>query len=289
MLNTKITFLTKDQVIKKAFEYGLEVFKTNGAEAILSDFSIVTGAFEANAYAYNGIGKPRLIGWYWTKTTDNIWKKHEPIIICGITKRDKIQSRRIAARPILSFNDESLSNMQETEIEYGNYPQTIANAETSGILESKFNAGTLNKTENKYTIDSRRFDEYDKELEPIELQEYEYQDQKYVRVKINSHSNGDFVLLSDGNKYKNDTYVWIKVEPIKWIKEPNQNLFISEKSLFSGIRFNKEDESYDDSKFEQTEINNYLQNYFAKEIISKKTKIYKDDNIEKDKININKK
>ena len=68
------------------------------------------------------------------------------------------------------------------------------------------------------------------------------------------------------------------MEPIKWIKEPEKNLFLSKKCLFSGVRFDKENAKYSDSNFDETEINNFLQNFFIKDIIpSKVPKIIKNE------------
>lgn len=301
----KITFLTAKQATEQKkeqnYSFELETFKKYGAKGILSDFSIITGAFIANPYIFDKNNVPDWTGWYWTKTIDTLWKKFNAIMVNDLTYHERVESRRVACRPVLELNEDDLNSLnlnneclEPIEIEYGEYPQTIANKQITQDLESYFNLGILNETGKEYTIDSRRYDDYDNAFEPLELKEYQYDEKKYVRVKINSHANkesislGDYVVLSDGEKYKNDTYVWVKVEPIKWIKEPSQNLFISKKCLFAGVRFNKYDETYDDSKFEQTEINYYLQNYFVKDIVPSKINRYQDEDISKNPIIVKK-
>lgn len=57
------------------------------------------------------------------------------------------------------------------------------------------------------------------------------------------------------------------VEPIVWFKEPNKNIFVAKRCLYSGIRFDKAEGSYSDvNGFNKTEIDTFQQNYFVKEI-----------------------
>lgn len=296
MENAKITLLTEKQATEQKkvqkYSFELEVFKKYGSKAVLSDFSIITGAFIANPYIFDNNNIPDWTGWYWTKTIDTLWKKFDAVMVNEYTRRERVESRKVANRPVLMLEENDLNSislngesLEPIEIEYGQYPQTIADRQIAQTLEDCFYLGTLTETNKEYTIDSRKYDDYDKAFKPLQLKEYQYDGEKYVRVKINSHANkesislGEYVVLSDGEKYKNDTYVWVKVEPIKWIKEPLKNLFISKKCLFAGVRFNKYDETYDDSKFEETEINYYLQNYFAKDIVSTKINNYQDKDI----------
>lgn len=270
MYNINLTFLTKNETW--IFDQ-LKILKKYGTKASLSDFSIVLGASVSNDHTSEGNELSDRTGWYWTKTTsDTRWN----LVVGSFGDKVSIscQSRYVATRPVLSFLNEKLiptycdrGSSQLEEIEYGEYPQTIADQKVISYLNTNFYLKTLTKTGKEYTIDSRKYNEYDKEFSPIKLTEYEYDGQKYVRVKVNSHINGDKVTLSDGLYYKNDDYVWIKVEPIKWIKEPEKNLFLSKKCLFSGVRFDKENAKYFDSNFDETEINNFLQNFFIKDII----------------------
>lgn len=275
MDNIKLTFLTKNETW--AFDQ-LKILKKYGTKASLSDFSIVLGASISNEHTSEGNELSDRTGWYWTKTTaDTSWN---PCVVCSFGAKVIIlcQARYVATRPVLSFSDEKLiptccvrGSSQLEEIEYGEYPQTIADNKVVPYLEANFYLKTLTKTGKEYTIDSRKYNDYNKEFLPLRLTEYEYDGQKYVRVKVNSHINGDKVILSDGLNYKNDDFVWIKVEPIKWIKEPGKNLFLSKKCLFSGIRFDKADGKYNDSNFAETEINNFMENFFTKDIVPSKT------------------
>lgn len=273
MDNIKLSFLTQEQVWEKN---KLEIFKKHETKAALSDFSIILGNCSLYDHSSEGNNLKYRTGCYWTKTSGdrgNIRIVHST----GSNYNKSCQEREISARLTLTFsNNFSIpTNIIHgsdgiDEFEYGEYPQVIADKQLVPYLNANFYLKTLTKTGKEYTIDSRKYNEYNKEFSPIKLTEYEYNGEKYVRVKVNSHIYGNNVTLSNGLYYKNNDYVWIKVEPIKWIKEPEKNLFVSKNCLFSGVRFNKYDETYDDNKFEETEINNFLQNYIAKEIIPSK-------------------
>lgn len=60
-------------------------------------------------------------------------------------------------------------------------------------------------------------------------EEYIYNKERYVRALVKE----DF-LCPKGNYNKGD-YVWIKVEPIKWIYDRKKKLLVSEKILYGGI------------------------------------------------------
>lgn len=133
-------------------------------------------------------------------------------------------------------------------------------------MESEFSAGRLRATGKEYPVDSVKYDERSTGYTEIKLKEYEYNGKKYVRAKINSHTNGDEVTLSNGETYKNGEYAWFEVEPIVFGKDPDTDIYVSKRILYAGVRFDKQDGEYD-GDFEKTEANNYLQNGFAKSIV----------------------
>ena len=79
----------------------------------------------------------------------------------------------------------------------------------------------------------------DKEFKPEILVECEYKEKKYVRLKANTCYDGKEVSFSTGEKYKDKDFVWVEVQPVKWLVDEKANIAISEKILFAGVQFNK--------------------------------------------------
>ena len=260
------TFLTDEQIFGDS---KLEIFKKIGSKAAVTDFSILLGAYVSdNYYTDEGEELKYRTGWYWTKTqstTNNARAVstygNRYILFC--TKRTR------GSRPALTFSTNpsiprtTVRDLEE--IEFGEYPQTVASKSISNALEREYSSGRLTKTGKSYTTDSVKYDDYNTEFNGIKLEEYSYSGKKYVRVKVNSHTNGNEVTLSNGEKYENGQYAWVVVEPIIWQKEPGKNLYVSKRLLYAGVRFDKEDGKYD-GNFEKTEINTFHQNHFAKDI-----------------------
>ena len=122
------------------------------------------------------------------------------------------------------------------------------------------------KTQNSYTVDSRKCEEYDKAFLPQKYEEYEMDGKRYVRVVANSRFDGDNFTLSNGEEYKDGDAVWVEVEPIKWLVDEKAKLMITEKLVFAGVQFNKE-RNYKTQNFGKTDIKKFMDTYFAKEIV----------------------
>ncbi|MGN0973675.1 MAG: AAA family ATPase [Bacilli bacterium] len=151
------------------------------------------------------------------------------------------------------------------EVEFGEYPQYAASSWMQNTLNSEYNRGSLKTTGKTYTFDSVRFDDYDKKMEPVTYNEYEYNGEKYIRLMANS-GNGS-TDLSNGIKYNDGDYVWIKIEPVKWLIDEKQGLLLSKKGILSGIRYHTKDTRYD-GDFSKTEMKAYLDNYLSKDLFN---------------------
>lgn len=125
------------------------------------------------------------------------------------------------------------------EVEYGYYPQNAVSKSMQRSLETAFQAGFLNKTGNTYTTDSRQYDEYDSAFLAQIHTEYEYNGKRYVRVKANSYYDGDKFKLSNGQEYCDGDFVWVEIQPVKWLVDEKEKLMITEKLIFAGVQFNK--------------------------------------------------
>lgn len=253
------TFLTIDQLNGSN---KLEIFNKYSISASITDFSILLGgAFDSD----------NLTGYYWTKDNDGDFVYQ--VECSGYIRADSIRTRGNGARPVLKYPSYpdfseiiSKADSDVLIVEYGEYPQTAASLEMQERLELAFSYKTdsLSLTSKKYTIDSGSL----VAINPLSsIDEYVFEDgKKYVRVKANScHFREEFILSNKG-VYKNDDYVWIAVEPIRWIVDRKSEFVVAEKILFAGV-------AYDNIDFENTRIKKYLNECFSKDILPSKVNI----------------
>jgi len=155
-------------------------------------------------------------------------------------------------------------------VEYGEYPQYVVDKSEQDMLESLYNSNLLNPTGKVYTTDSRKHEEYDKSFLQNTLTEYEYNGRKFVRVIANSYFDGYDFRLSNGESYKDGDAVWVEVTPITWLVDKEKDIAVSEKILVAGIQFKKERNYKGD--FDKTDMNNFMNTYFVKDITASKIK-----------------
>lgn len=154
------------------------------------------------------------------------------------------------------------------EFEYGEYPQKVAPKNLQVVLEQAYHNSftTLKPTGKTYTTDSKKYNDYEAKFQAQQFQEYSYTDgKKYVRVKANSWFDGSKFKLSNGEEYKDGDYVWVEVQPIKWlVVDENKNIALSERLLFAGVQFkNKRNYKGD---FSKTDIKKFMDDCFSKDI-----------------------
>lgn len=265
------TLLTKEEVCQNQ----LQIFKKYGTNAAVTDFSLLLGievssdhTSDSLYYRDKDFNDTRAAD-YWTKTKE----KDKVTVISsysfGYNSPKNINKLYIGIRPVLKYSDikseidnAEISEKKVLEVEYGEYPQTICEDKTNFEIEKMYKEGKIIKTGKKYTINTNE----SKTFSPQELDEYSYNNKKYIRFI----ANRDLVRTKLSNKkyieYKKP--YWIKVEPVIWMIDEEKNLAVSKKLLFTGIPFDKD---YN-GKFEETIIYNYLNNFFIKEIIFKKNK-----------------
>ena len=153
------------------------------------------------------------------------------------------------------------------EAEFGFYLQDVASDDLQDELEQTYVNGELNETENYYTNDSAIFDE--ESFKPQKLQEFEYNGNRYVRVEVFLEDANETYSLSNNKTYENGDSVWVKVQPVKWLVDEDAGIMITEKILFAGIQFNEEKNKYE-SDFEKSFLKEYLDKFFAKELLQGK-------------------
>ena len=152
------------------------------------------------------------------------------------------------------------------EIEYGYYPQTVASVDLQVQLERAFNFGSLIRTGNTYTTDSRPYDAYDQTFQALVHDEYEYNGKRYIRVKANSDYGSREFTLSNGKNYRNGDFVWVEVEPVKWLVDEQEGIAISEKLIFAGVQFNRT-RDYKTANWLNTDIKKFLDQHLSHDLL----------------------
>ena len=266
------TFLTEEQYFDSSRK--LEILEKRGTIAPITDFSILLGGYVSDNYHYNNSNSLEdRSGYYWTSSDD---KYNDACVITGSGDRynGNVCRRNGGARPALPYS--SIRNISSNgvrgrdgilEVEYGEYPQKVASKRLQDELERayNYNQSSIRKTGKTYTTDSRRYYEYDEKFSAQIIEEYSFDDgKKYVRVKANSDFDGSKFMLSNGERYKDGDYVWVEVQPIKWLIDEKSDIALSERLLFVGVQF-KHKRNYK-GDFRTTDIKEFMDRYFSKDI-----------------------
>ena len=262
------TFLTEDQIFGNS---QLEILKKYGTKCAITDFAILLGGdVTSDEFTSEGNTLNNRTGWWWTKTPYNTSVR--AIYYYGSRSWYTINPRDGGARPALPYSSISFISSNGVrgstgikEIEYGEYPQTIVIETLSQELEYLYNNNILNTTGKNYTTDSVKYDEYNEKFNARIHTEYEYNGSKYIRFVGDSNCDGE--TLSDGRKVKKGQPYWVKVEPITWLIDEKANIALAKKILFAGVQF-KHTSDYD-GDFSKTDIKQFMDRYFAKEITAR--------------------
>ena len=274
----EFTLLTKDQVFGTD---QLEILKKYGAQCAITDFSILLGGIvSSNDYTSEGrILKDRTGPW-WTKSTDG---DDDAYIVSygGFKAWGFVNIRHVGARPVIPYSEISSMCSEPVrrengvlEVEYGEYPQMVVDEGYSVELERAYNNGGLRTTGKTYTTDSVRFQDTNTSFIARTHIEYEYKGKKYIRFV------GDFncveKILSDGRKIQLGQAYWVSVEPITWLVDEKADIALSKKILFSGVQF-KSGTDYYDGDFDKTDIKQFMDTYFSKDIVPVRTSQKEED------------
>ena len=239
-----ITILSREQVWGNEYEDQLDVIKKYGVRASATDLSVLTGGklyddTDKNVGGDSSLrGRP---GAFMVKIDDTAVYT-TGVNIDGDLSIFHSTSDDGIIRPILSFPynfreiiKKRVKGYNDTEeVEYGEYPQYVADLSTQTALESMadvfcINAG--NKTGRAYTLDSHSWGE--KGIKPVTYEEYEYKGKKYIRIKANPFLPAS--KCSNGCRYKYGDYVWVEVSPVVWLIDKKTQMLISKRGLVSGV------------------------------------------------------
>lgn len=236
-------FLTQNQLYD---DTALVVIKKRGTKAVITDYAIILGGYVSNLD--DGSNLKYKIGSYFTGS----YSESSVGIVYDDGKNyyTSLKRRDTGIRLVMPFKDKIPSNdgiiLEKTdgvlEVEYGYYPQDSVSIKLEEELNNKFLNNNIKVTGNIHLFDS------DGNITTTEV--YELNGKKFVFVKANFYRNRNSYKLSNDKVYKNGSYVWIEIKPIKWLIDKKSNLMIMEKIIFEGVSFE------DANDF----INKYLKN-----------------------------
>ena len=271
---SNFTFLTYEQIY---LTDQLEILKKYRIKSEITDFSIMLGGrVDLDCYTWVGNTRKNRIGWWWTKSgffyaISSVYYGSE---VGNINDRD------IGARPAIPYSGISSMCSEPVrdeygilEVEYGEYPQMVVDEGYSVELERAYNNGSLRTTEKTYTTDSaNRFSNV--KFKPRKHTEYEYEGKKYIRFV--GDLNCVEKILSDGRKIQLGQAYWVSVEPITWLVDEKTGIALSKKIIFSGVQFKSGTDHYD-GDFDKTDIKQFMDTYFSKDIVPVRTSQKEED------------
>lgn len=297
----EITLLKKEQVIG---DDALDVMKTKqGVIAAPTDLALLLGA---NVSHFRNRVGGRFAEWtddvagdYLTTSQDDHDDRFHGCVyrtgrISGSVSPCSPNSRTGAVRPVLSPEEASeiipskaraIDRIRAkikgvSAVEYGEYPQTIANKRASKKLESLYESGDLHQTGKNYTFDSVHPENEESPFKAISYPEYELDGKRYIRVLSSLSRYAEEEFLSNGEKVINGREYWVQVEPIKWLVDPKGTM-VAQKCLFAGIQFDTKKEY--DGDFSKTFMKDYLNTHFAKEMMPLEHTDERENTLEKTK------
>ena len=269
---SNFTFLTEEQYFGSD---KLDILEKRGTKAAITDFSILLGAYVSdNNHIDNDSSLEGRTGYYWTKSDDG---DNDARVVYGPGDRDNfyVNGRDGGARPALPFssissiptNGESGKRARDgiLEVEYGYYPQKAASKDMQERLERAYRSGSISKTRNSYTTDSRKYDAYGERFLAKQHEEYEYNGKRYIRVEANSDFGGNRFTLSNGEQYRDGDNVWVEVSPVKWLIDEREKVMLTDKLIFSGVQFNHT-RDYHTKDFDKTDIKTFMDRYLSRDL-----------------------
>ena len=243
----------------------LDVMKKYGTSVAPTDLAILLGCHMSDQDNRTSEGDLTCASWSASSNKDGLvrfvandghlyW--HTPVLR-GISTRPVLSPEQTVKIPS-STTTKSINDVDITL--YGEYPQTVVDTQTNNKMEELFYSQALKTTGKIYSFDSV-YANKETPFRRASYAEYEYNGQKYIRVK--GRYSSSTTKLSSGEWVMDERPYWVRVEPIEWLKDPT-GTWVSKKCLFAGIQFDT-NRSYD-GDFSKTFMKKYLDTYFAKEI-----------------------
>ena len=266
---SNFTFLTEEQCFGND---KLDILEKRGTKAAITDFSVLLGGWVSDYHVDNDSSLEGRTGYYWTKSDDGD-NDARVVNANGYRTNSDVLRRDGGARPALSFssissiptNGESGKRARDgiLEVEYVYYPQKAASKDMQERLERAYRSGSISKTRNSYTTDSRKYDAYNEKFLEKQHDEYEYNGKRYVRIEVNSGKSQ--YALSNGETYRDGDNVWVEVSPVKWLVDEREKVMLTDKLIFSGVQFNHT-RDYHTKDFDKTDIKTFMDRYLSRDL-----------------------
>ena len=257
------TFLKEEQVWGVG---ALDVMKRYGTKVAPTDLAVILGGYMTNGDDRTSENDLTCFSWSASSNGDDY-------VCCVLYNGDKHwvipDIRKVSARPALPPSEASKISPSIARagvngvqiVEYGEYPQTVANWSTSTRLERLYDQGYLRCSEKSYTFDSVGLKDYDTSFKAKYFPEWEMDGKRYIRVP--GRPADDDSKLSTGERVEAGKPYWVEVQPIVWLMDKS-GWMVTKKCLFAGIQFDTK-KKYD-GDFSKKSMKHYLDTYFAKEI-----------------------
>lgn len=268
--NIKITLLSSKDLFKKENNLIISnnltnIFKNIGIRSAASDLALINGSFaiDEEYVDCNQRLNNRSVSYY---LKDNYGSYNLLITLEGTISWVDNNIYNVGIRPVLEFEDfpieifERLFNFNGSSYVYfGEYPQVVASNQQ--LLKYLVGADKVYYTDREYRT---KIEWYSNMLSYVSYKEFEYNGEKYIKANVDIE---DFykVTLSNGQKYKKNDTVILKVVPILWLVDIKNKRLISNNIITSGIRFTNQKRTVED--FSNTEISNYLNTYLLEDMI----------------------
>ena len=267
---SEFTFLTEKQVFGNK---QLDIIKKYGTKCAITDFSILLGGFVT--YDYSTSDNISGTGYWWIKIPYNDGAGASVVNKNGDSFWYLVSERNVGSRPSLPFSSISNISLNKVrgrngilEVEYGEYPQDIVSESFAKTLERAYLNRTIKQTGKSYTTDSVSNRDSNTPFQARTHVEYEYNGKKYIRFVGDYNCAGKKLfagrIIEKGNPY------WIEVKPIKWLVDEKANIALSKKLIFSGVQYTRFANYI--VKFDKTDIKQFMDKYFSKDIIPSKVK-----------------
>lgn len=268
--NIKITLLSSKDLFKKENNLIISnnltnIFKNIGIRSAASDLALINGSFaiDEEYVDCNQRLNNRSVSYY---LKDNYGIYNLLMTLEGTISWVDNNIYNVGIRPVLEFEDfpieifERLFNFNGSSYVYfGEYPQVVASNQQ--LLKYLVGADKVYYTDREYRT---KIEWYSNMLSYVGYKEFEYNGEKYIKANVDIE---DFykVTLSNGQKYKKNDTVILKVVPILWLVDIKNKRLISNNIITSGIRFTNQKRTVED--FSNTEISNYLNTYLLEDMI----------------------
>ena len=267
----------------------LNIFKEYGSKVEVTDLALLLGGNDPK-YSDPDIAVMNPITWCgYPRTVNNPFRGYarteaKAVISDGRAATYGAWHKDISVRPAVFTNYYALDNRYSSAFQFfsdkdvlnlgkfplkngkclpvstvtsGEYPQMLADSQTSSELEKLYQAKELVTTGKTYTFDTTGAEDRDAKTRLETLQEYTYRGKKYIRVIARARRSAPKRKFCNGEEVKEGQAYWIEVQPIEWYRDFPTGILLAKKCLFAGLPLAPEKG--------QLGIHKYMETYFAKE------------------------